>query len=271
MPDLQFHVVLDPTLGSSVDGVVAFGDFETKTDGSIYPDDGILAFHRDLILGRALPLVFVTRKLGNLGVLAAVTLFLHRDLALHPNLPGFIYGVDMADRYGVSGHSHLDRDMSKFLRLIKGVVAASKGKQAQKAALDTVVGWMREYVIEGLLPGLPPESQPPRILDRGTDGFVLATSDSNFEWAWEELFRMGHLRGLLAAPMLDRQDHWTYLGARKSPFLAMDLVKARDILNQGEEKLGDKARWHSDGMWLFGPKEGTMLPPASVVSILTRV
>lgn len=271
MPDLSFHVVLDPKLGNRIEGAVAFGDFETHPQAAVYPSDGLLAFHRDLILGRALPLVFVTRGLHNLGVAAAITLFLHRDLALHPNLPGFLYGVDLADRYGVSGHSHLDRDLSRFFRLVKGVLAASKGKTAQKEALDTVVGWVHEYVIDGGLPGLPPEAQPPRILDRGTDGFVLATSESDFEWAWEELFRMGHLRGLLTAPMSERPNHWVYLGARKSPFLAMDLHKAAEILNQGEEQLGDEARWRSDGMWLFGPKEGTLLPPASVVSILTRV
>lgn len=271
MQDLKFHVVLDPAIDSQVEGVVAFGDFEPKGDAAIYPEDGILAFHRDLILGRALPLVFVTRRLSNLGVMTAITLFLYRDLALHPNLPGFLYGVELADRYGVSGLSHLDRDLSRFFRLVRGVVAAAKGKQAQKIALDTVVGWIREYVLEGLIPGLPPEAPPPRVLERGTDGFVLATSEGDLDWAWEELFRMGHLRGLLAAPLRERQDHWIYLGARKSPFLMMDLIKAAEILNQGEEQLGDENRWHSDGMWLFGPKEGTLLPPSAVVGILTRV
>jgi hypothetical protein len=270
VPDLRFQVVVNPLVESEVDGVVAFGNFTNKGDAAIYPEDGVLAFHRDLILGRALPLVFVTKQVNTLGVLTAIALFLHRDLAIHPNTPGFVFAVDLVDRYGVSGHAHLDRDLSRFFRLVRGVLVTAKGRQDQKIALDTTVSWIREYIHDGGLPGLPPESEPPRILDRGTDGFVLATSDASFDWAWEELFRMGFLRGLLAAPILGHPDHWSYLGARKSPFLVMDLRKAADILNEGEAQLGD-GLWTSDGMWLFGPKDGTLLPPASVVNILTRV
>lgn len=272
MQELQFQVVIDKSLDSDVKGVVAFGDFESS-DGSaaIYPVDGIEAFFNDLILGKPFPLVFATRRLETLGTFVAVSLFLHRDLALHPGVPGVVAAVRLFDVYKVSGLAHVDRDLARFFRFLTAYLnTPPQDKAAQQQALATAVGWLRAYVLEGRLPSMPAERELPRILDRGTDGFVVAScSHSDLVLGWEELYRQGFLRGILMQSV--GRDRWRMLGARKSAYLAFDVVKAAAVLNEAEGAMGEPPQWYSDGLWLVGPEEGTLLLPSAVIRLLLMV
>jgi hypothetical protein len=267
--ELKFQVVLDRNIDSKVSGVLAFGDFTTEdTATAIYGVDDLAVFFRDLILGRPYPLVFVARGIDNLGVLVALTLFLHRDLAINPATPGFIASVILVDGLGTSGLAHLDRDMSRFLRFVKSYLHATPEKDAQKA-LVMVVGWIRAYLLDGILPALPPAIPEPRIIDRGTDGFVFASaSHPDLLLGWEELFRQGFLRGALVQKV--DFDRWRVLCARKSLYLSFDLKKVASALNQAEEAMAEPAEWETDDLWLRGPEKGSLVIPSALLSVLLK-
>lgn len=269
MDEIRYQVVVDRNVSSKVSGVLAFGDFTSDSkDATIYGVSDLTVFFHDLILGRPFPLVFVTRGIDNLGVLAALTLFLHRDLAIHPATPGFLAAVTLVDGLGVAGMAHLDRDVSRFFKLIRNCLQASQGKSLQES-LALVVGWIRAYVISGDLPALPPVGPEPRIIDRGTDGFVFAsTSHPDLLWGWEDLFRAGHLRGAIVHKV--GADRWRVLGARKSTYLGLDLMAVASALNQAEEAMAEPAEWVSDGLWLKGPERGTLILPSALLRVLVK-
>jgi hypothetical protein len=272
--ELQFQVVIDADLASKVKGVVALGDFELEGEDSvsaIYKATEAHVFYRDLIFGRPFPLVLVTRGIENLGVLLGITLFLHRDLAIHPGVPGLFAALNMADFHGVAGLAHIDRDLSRFCKFLKKFIAEPRNKKEQQEALSTSVGWLRSYLLEGTLPALPPEKEPPRIIDRGTNGFVVATSShGDLLLGWEELYRSGFLRGVLLYYQVGK-DRWKVLGARKSGYLAFDLKTAAAALNEVEAAMGELADWATDGYWLTGPEEGTLILPSNLLEVLVRV
>ena len=271
MQELEFKVVVDKDLGRKVEGVVAFGDFVTEDSTgrtAIYQVNEVSEFFRDLILGRPLPLVFVTRDLENLSVILGVTLFLHRDLAIQPIVPSLLTSFGLADAYGVPGQAHVDRDLSRFLKFLRVYVGSAKGKKGQQEALTSAVSWIRAYILEGSLPALPTEPDPPRIIEQGTDGFVFATTKGNLSAGWEELYRQGFLRGVLLTQNADR---WKVLAARKSAFLALDLTKAADALNEAEAAMGEPSDWVTDGIWLLSPENGTLIPPSTILQVFLRV
>lgn len=269
MEELKFQVVLDRNINSKVSGVLAFGDFTTEDKAAaVYSVDGLASFFRDLILGRPYPLVFVARGIDNLGTLTALTLFLYRDLAINPATPGFIASVTLVDGLGTSGLAHLDRDASRFLRFIRSFLQATPEKNTQEA-LATVVGWIRAYILSGALPALPPAIPEPRIIDRGTDGFVFAsTSHPDLLLGWEELFRQGFLRGALLQKV--ELDRWRVLCARKSFYLTFDLKKVASALNQAEEAMAEPAEWETDGLWLRGPEKGSLVLPSALLNVLLK-
>jgi hypothetical protein len=268
--ELRLQVVLDKNLGSEIDGVVAFGDFRPKegaTFYAIYNVDEAHLFYRDLIMGRSLPMVLVARNLETMGVFVAVTLFLQRDLAVHPAVPGLFSAVNLMDSYGRSGLAHVDRDLSRFLRFLRGYLSENKG--LVQDALATAVGFLRAYILDGVTPSMQAEPEPPRIIDRGTDGFVFATSHhTDLLSGWEELYRQGFLRGLL---IHQEGDRCHVLAARKSPYLSLDLKKAAAILNEAESAMGEPAEWVTDGFWLRGPEGGTLILPSALLQVFLRV
>lgn len=266
MDELRFQIVLDKEIGRNVRGVVAFGDFETddETLGTpIYKD--VDTFFRDLIFGRPLPLTFAAKELETFGVILAIALFLHRDLAIHPDTPGFLACTNLAD-HGIAGLAHIDRDLSSFFKFTRRYLASAK---KPKDALETVVGWIRQYITDKQLPSLPPALTPPRVVDIGTDGFVLATCQhESLAEGWEELFRMGYLRGLLLKSLPEAR--WQVLGARKSAYTLLDLGKAADALNEAETAMGEPPEWKVEGMWLIGPPDGTLIPVSALTKVLVR-
>jgi hypothetical protein len=113
--ELQFQVVINPALDKKVSGAVAFGDFEVE-EGAGYPVDGLPAFFDDLARGRPMPTVFVTRGLTP-SLLVAVTLFLHRELTLRPEMLTLVASCGIVDRLGLAGLAHIDRDLARFFKL----------------------------------------------------------------------------------------------------------------------------------------------------------
>lgn len=270
MTELQYKVVLDSDSSDRLSESVGFGSFIPADDLSVvYGEEEVLRFYNDLILGRPLPLTFVARGLNNLGTFLAISLFLQRDLVLHPQISSIVSAVTLFDTYGVAGAAHIDRDLSRVLKGLKRVLASPpNGSEDQNQILGFALNLLRDYVEKGKLPPLPPEKDPPVILDRGTNGFVVANQEGlNLSDGWEELYRLGYLRGVLTCP-LHGTERWGVLGARKSTFVDLDLVKAASALNDAETAAEGTPEWVSDGLWLVGPTQGTVLLPSMVLRIL---
>lgn len=269
MSELQFQVVLDDQTPREITNSVGFGDFEVKDDVSVvYAQDCVQQFYQDLVQGRPLPLTFKARGIPNLGTFFALFLFLQRDVVLAPKAHVLVSAVSLFDTFGIAGLSQVDRDLSRLLQHLSGFLRIPpKTPEDQNSFLQYAVMVCREYVLEGQLPNLPPELPPPSILDRGTNGFVLAsTSNPNLFEGWEELYRQGYLKGVLLCS--GGKDRWLVLGSRKSLYVGLDLTKAAAVLNDAETAMGEPAEWRSDGLWLVGPPSGTLLLPNMVVRIL---
>src|SRR6185436_6453728 len=140
----------------------------------IYPKDGARAFFDDLILGRPMPLTLITSGLNRIDTLIAMTVFMSRDLAIHPVTPNLLVAAELVDRYQLAGLAHIDRDLARFFTFLAAYMSSTVNRKEQESRLSTAVAWVREYILGGVLPALPPEPPIPRILDKGTDGFVVA-------------------------------------------------------------------------------------------------
>ena len=273
MEELRFKVVIDDSLPVQLDEpAVALGSFEPSDKILVYPSDaegfGLRQFYSDLILGRPLPLRLVTREVEDVDDAFTLALFLDRKLAIHPTTPAVIAALDLA-RCGPAGLAHVDRDLARFISFSRSYLGEKAGREER---IKTVIEWLRQYVVEGVFPSLPPEPKPPRVLDVGTNGFVLAEAASGADLVdgWVELYRLGHLRGMLfgaASPEGQR----LALGARKSSFVAMGLEKAAGVLNEAERAMGELPGWVADSLWLWGPQEGTLLLPTHIIEVLVRV
>jgi hypothetical protein len=272
MEELRLEVVIDREHGQQVgDDAVAFGDFEGPL---VYPDEAepLTAFYGHLILGRPFPLKLVMRDVCSVSRLLTVALFLHRELAIHPAMPGLIASASLVDQLKHVGLAHIDRDLARFFQLLVGYLPPGLSRKEQKQRLVTAVDWVRQCVLEGALPALPPLPSPPQPFDYGGNGFVLAeaaTVKASLEDGWVELFRQGFLRGALFSPPKDERR--TVLAARKSPFLAFDMRKAAEVLNEGERALGEPSGWLADDLWLRGPEQGTRLLVSAITDVLVRV
>jgi len=237
-------------------------------------DRGALpSFYEDLLLGRAMPLTFATKSVQDPDTLLAIALFLHRDLATHPHTAGFVYIVDFVHRLGLPALAHIEEDLARFLAALR-VYFPDQGISQRELSLrvTTAVGWIRDYIHEGPIPLLGPTPRTEvRILDHGTQGFVVAETQSTLWDGWVELFRTGFLRGILVDHSAgDRKD---CLIARKSLYLGFDLPMAQRLLNQMETAMGELPEWTTtpDGLWLKSPPEGTLLLLRDILEVLVRV
>jgi hypothetical protein len=267
--ELRFEVVIDRNLGPKVEDAIALGDFEGPM---AYPgDDALTAFYGHLILGRPFPLKLVARDVHSVSDLIVVALFLRRDLAIHPAMPGLIAAASLVGQLKLAGLAHIDRDLARFFRLLRGYLPPGLSKNEQKTRLTTAVEWVYQYVTQGELPALPPEPGPPQVFDVGTNGFVLAQSAprSPLENGWEELYRQGYLRGALFSPSVEERRR--VLAARKSPYLTFDLRKAAAAFNEAEKAMGEPPGWEADDLWMRGPEQGTLLLISAITDILVRI
>ena len=149
-------------------------------------------------------------------------------------------------------------------------VHLSLPKSALQERMPVALRWVQEYIQTGLLPSLPPEEDSPRILNVGSNGFVTAEAKGLLEMAWVELFRQGHLRGMVFSPPQD-DDRRRVLIGRKSVFLEMDLSKLGQVLNEAERAMGEAPGWKVGTNWLESPEEGTFLPVSHLMKVLLRV
>lgn len=237
-------------------------------------DRGALpSFYEDLLLGRAMPLVFATPRIQDIDTLMAIALFLHRDLATHPATASLVYTVDFVHRLGLPALAHIEADLAHFLSALRAYFPDTGLSQRELSnRVTTAVGWIRGYIHEGTLPllGAAPCTEV-RILDRGTNGFVSAETQGPLWDGWVELFRAGFLRGVLVDHSPGDKQHC--LIARKSLFLGFDLPLACRLLNQMELAMGELADWSMtpDGLWLKSPPEGTLLLFRDILEVLVRV
>jgi hypothetical protein len=271
--ELRFHVlVLDPKDRRKIENAIGFGDFETTDPETIlYPKDGAVAFFHDLIQGRPLPLTLITSGVDRLSILVVLAVFMSRELAIHPTTPNLLAAADLVDRYQFAGLAHIDRDLAKFFFFVADYLPPTLGQKEQESRLASVISWIRDYILNGGLPALPHDRPMPRVIEVGTDGFVVANTVDwkEMELGWLELYRQGFLRGVLFG--MPRDEHHAVLIARKSLFLRFDLRRAAEIFNEAERAMGETPSWVAEELWLRGPQEGTLLLPTLILDVLLRV
>jgi hypothetical protein len=275
---ISLQVILDSKLPKRLpeEPVVAIGDFEPSEQVIVYKSDpekpgesALQQFYRDLIFGRPLPLKLVAREIRDIDEAMILTLFLDRKLAIEPKTSSVVFWCDLA-RFGPAGLAHVDPDFAELISWVREYLVISPEPERVKH----VVEWLQKYVSEGSIPsGPPPSGGPPRILDVGTNGFVVAEVPwgTNLPSGWTELYRQGHLRGVLFEAMV-RGGPLRVLGARKSPLVALDLARAAGILNEAEKAMGEGPGWVSEeDLWLWGPEDGTQLLPSAIIQVLVRL
>ena len=249
MTELQLHVTLDPKV-------------EPSSDVYVYEND-IEQFYYDLISGRPYPLTLGVQTIKGPGTLLAITLFLHRDLAMRPNTSGLVANFALVAKQPVWGLSHMSSDMECFV----GLLCAYATLNSEHVA--TAIGWLREFLLTGCFPQMPPAPSPPRVLDVGTNGFVVAKTGGNLVQGWVELYRQGHLRGLLIGAEDDT--YRQVLIARKSFWVPLNLDTAADAFNAMENAMGEASNWVVDGDFLWGPSDGTGILAQHLMEVLLRI
>jgi hypothetical protein len=271
MQELRLEVVIDPKLPKFVPGAVALGDFEPDKAMAVYREGDLSGFFADLIMGRPFPLKLVVRDIHSLGTLVSIVLFLRRDVALQPAAASLVTAVNMFERWGVAGLAHVEPDLARGLLLLSNFVPSGLSRKDQEDRLALAINWIADYVLKGDLPVMPPEPEPPRVIDQGTDGFVLAEGAEGvpLEYGWIILFRQGFLRGALFSP--PKNDRRLVLVAKKSLWLNLDLHRAGEIFNEAEKAMGEYPGWNADGLWLRGPQQGTLLLISAMTKVLVLV
>ena len=248
MSKMQLHVTLDPNI-------------EGSSDVYVY-EDNLEQFYQDLIMGRPYPLTLGVRAIKGPVTLLAIALWLYRDLLIHPNTLGLVCSFILVEKHPVWGHAHIERDVSRFIRLLQRYSVTTQER------LVTAVEWVRQYVL-GTFEGLPPDSAQPIVLDVGTNGFVLAKTTGGLEVGWIELYRQGHLRGLLIGA--DNGSYRQVLIARKSPWVSFNLDMAEQAFNAMEVAQGGLFGWRVDGDFLWCPPEGTGILVQQLMQVLLRI
>ena len=240
---------------------------------SAFSRGSLVAFYEDLILGKPMPLEFATPRIQDVDTLVAIALFLHRDLATHPSMPSFVYTTDFVHRMGLPALAHLDDHLARFFSALRAYFPEKGLSQRETSKrLQTAIGWLRTYVHEGdfSFVGSPPVVEV-RVINHGSDGFVISEVYGPLLDGWVELYRRGYLRGLAFTPLVN--DRRNIVIAKKSNYLALKLDTACQIFNQMETAMGELPDWKvsPDGLWLQGPQEGTSILVQDLTEVLVRV
>lgn len=280
---LNLEVVVNPEIKGYHEGSICFETGLTRdqvSDPVLYAYDhhgegfnqaapgALTCLLEDILQGRPMPLKFVTPRI-RLDTIFAITLFLHRDLATHPSVPGIIASVDLVHRRGLPMYGHVDSDLTRFFGLLEAMFSVLLSKKEQGAALGTAVGWIYEFVYNGNLPHLGSPIVPPTVLNVGSNGFVFASTEGDLHAGWVELYRQGYLRGVLIGR--EGMDRTTALASRKSVYVDLNLSKAAEILNEMECAMGEEPFWRADEQWLSSPPGGTLLLPSQILELLIRL
>ena len=118
-----------------------------------------------------------------------------------------------------------------------------------------MVQWTREYLTEGKYPNLGGVAPEVRVLDVGTNGFVLAEALDVSIDAWEVLYREGHLRGVILGPEIEGRRK--VLASRKNERAWGGLPRAVPYLNELEALSNGSPEWKCDGDFVYSPAVGT--------------
>lgn len=265
MDDLKFEVVIGQAPG--IAEAVRFetgasllqigpGVYEHHGEGFDTNAPGALTrLFEDLILGTQLPLTFVTPAIRAPDTVLAIALFLSRDLLLLPATPGLVYGVDLAHRFGPQLLAHLDPMVSGFFKSFPKFFTPNLTHREVGERVSTMVQWTREYLTEGKYPNLGGEAPEVRVLDVGTNGFVLAEALNVSVDAWEVLYREGHLRGVLLGPEVEGRRK--VLASRKNERAWEGLPKTVLFLNELESLSNGDPSWKCEGDFVYSPSVGT--------------
>lgn len=264
MEDLKFEVFIgaNPPAESVLfeTGVsptqVGAGVYEHHGEGFSPSNPGALTrLFEDLILGTQLPLRFATHAVRAPDTILAIALFMNRDLLLLPATPGLVYGVDLAHRFGPQLLAHLDPIVSGFFKAFPKFFTPNLTPREVGERIATMVQWTREYLTEGKYPNLGGATPEVRILDVGTNGFVLAEALEVSVDAWEVLYREGHLRGVILGPEVDGRRR--VLASRKNERAWEGLPRAVPFLNELEALSNGNPDWKCEGDFVYSPSVGT--------------
>lgn len=276
MPNLQ--VFYDPSAPPVVEGVLTFetgGSPEQIMDPSIWVYDhhgegfgqaapgALTMLFEDMVMGRPTPAAFLSNRIRDVDVLVAATLFLHRHLLTLPKTVGVVAQIDLLHRRGVPMLGHLEEPLGRFVRLLRGLFPAALSVGQVNERLPKAIGWIKDYLERDVFPSLGSSFPNPRVLDQGSNGFVVAETVGNLTEGWVELYRQGYYQGVLFGTRIETQ--LSVLVARKSLFVPLNLSHAALVLNEAEELKGGLSRWEVDGDWLWGPREGSLLLATEIV------
>ena len=270
MEALKLELTIDPSLPPCVEGAISFetgGDPGRYVYGRGRPGP-LLCFFEDLISGMPMPLIFATKRVSGPHTVIAAALFLDREIAVHPGAPALVYAVDLVHRLGDPMYAHLDPNLAQFLRGLAGFFSSGISKAEQGTRLATAVQWVRDYLATGDLPSIGTWVPYVRVLDVGTNGFVVATSRRVCREAWESLYRWGHLRGVLVGE--EETGLRPILAARKSLSVGFDLERFVPILDELEQLSGGGTGWALDGNYLASPRDGTTILVQHIVDVFLR-
>lgn len=270
---LEFSVVPDHPKAIT-EPLVALGDFEARHAGAVVYKSHtgasmVSSLWGDLILGRPLPTKLILRKVESVEQLLCLALFMDRELALHPKVPTLVSAVELVKSLGPVGLAHIEPDLARLLIFLDSYVfGGNPNRKELSRRLQQSLGWVRDYALENRLPSLPRQSDPPKVLDRGTNGFVVAEArKGKFFEALIDVYRMGFLRGLLFSP--EGEGPYCAMAFKKSAFLQFDLQTAVSKLNQAESQVGRPASWVLEERLLYN--ESTLMPRDLVLQVLLRV
>lgn len=220
-------------------------------------------FFEDLILGRPMPEKFVAHRVDGMDTIVAMTLFLRRDLAVLERTAGFVATIDLLHRRGFTVLGHVSPEVEHLAwQLTEAPDVMNQSWLTE--AVDRVAAYLQEGVIDG-------QPFPPRyrVIDTGTNGFVLATAETpQLLRVWTALYRQGYLRGVVLGPE-GPQGHRAVLASRKSPFVTFDLGRAAAIFNEMESAMGVFPTWTAEEDWL--QSSGTLLVPSDMMQVFVRV
>lgn len=284
MPEVQLQVEVNPDSIGLIGGAISFETGLTREqaadptlyayehhgqDFSIADPGSLSSFYEDLVLGRPMPTKFVTRAIGGIDTVFAITLFMHRDLVPLSIVSGAVTSVDFVHRRGIAGLAHIDESLAVFLYGLTSLVPKENTRIEEAVNLKKLVGMVRDYLSSGYLPYQNPLPIP-TVKDVGSDGFVRGeVRRGSLILAWAFLFRSGYLKGFVVGP--DEGGRRAVVATRKSVYVSFNLPKAASLLNEIEVRLGNRGEWSADELWLHSPSGGTRLEEAELLEVFLRV
>lgn len=266
--ELRFEVVIDSRLEPVTEQLVTYDAGARDGDRLAWGYGSLRDFYEDLILGAPWPLKLGIHTIRGVDTIVAVALFCGRDLAVQPNTMAFVAATDLYRRFGVAGLAHIPSDVAKFIVLLSSYIPQGLSKEQTGERLTHAVAWVREYLLEDRLPHLGAALANFRVVDLGTNGFVVAECARPSAAAWAEVYRAGFLRGVLFSP--DKDARRSVVAARKSRFIELDLGHAVRLLNELERAAGGDPEWQADDFFAWSPGAGTALLPSEILEILLR-